>query len=236
MSTTEDSSTVDRTKQAASNVAGGAGDRAKDVAATAKSEVRSVVDDARSQAATVVSTAQDSLRDHASEQAKTVSAKLGDFSQQLATMADSSDDPNANVAQLARSAADTLGRGARRLETGGLDGAFDDLKRLARNRPAAFLLGSVAAGFAIGRLVKHVDVRSALETAKQEVSSSGSDSPGELGTPSSGAGSWANESPGGTSADAFATTGASELPPPSPTIGATPSSYTADSPPTGAPR
>lgn len=107
----------------------------------------------------------------AGDHAKTMSLTLDDFSQQLHTMADTSDQPDARVAEFARSAADTLGRGAQRLNDGGIDGLLDDVKRLARNRPAVFLLGSIAAGFAVGRLVKHSDVRGAVEQAKSEITS-----------------------------------------------------------------
>ena len=156
-------------KQAASEVKGHATDKAGDVARTAKAEARSVVDDARDQAAGVVSTTRTELKARASEQTKTLSTTLDDIGQQLGGMADNSDDPEAQVAKLARSAADTLGSQARRLDDGGLDGMVDDVKRFARNRPGAFLLGTVAAGFAIGRLAKHADLQQSKEKAQEQL-------------------------------------------------------------------
>lgn len=163
-------STAEQSKQAAADVAGNATSKAGDVAVTAKEEARSVAHEAKSQAANVLGTARDELRTQASEQAKTVSATLSDLGRQLGDMADGSNDPQAQVAQLARSAADTLSQRASRIDADGIDGVIDDLKRVARNRPGAFLLGSIAAGFAIGRLAKHADLHQTVQHAKQEVS------------------------------------------------------------------
>ncbi|WP_420451800.1 hypothetical protein [Ilumatobacter sp.] len=161
----------DDQEQAASAVAGDAKDKAAGVHGTAKAEARSVVDDARSQASDVLGTTRAELRDRAAEQTRTLSAALSDAGRQLGGMADGAEEPEAQIAQLTRSAADSLGARAQRLEDGGFDGLVDDVKRFARNRPGAFLLGSVAAGFAIGRLAKHADLQRAGERAKSEFDS-----------------------------------------------------------------
>lgn len=166
---TSSNDTTDQARKAAAEVKGHAADRASDVAGTAKAEARSVVDDARDQAAGVVSTTRTELKARASEQTATLSTTLDDIGRQLGGMAANSDDPEAQVAKLARSAADTLGSQARRLDDGGLDGMVDDVKRFARNRPGAFLLGTVVAGFAIGRLAKHADLQQSAEAAKQQI-------------------------------------------------------------------
>lgn len=162
-------STTEQGKQAATDVAQHAHDKATEVAGTAKGEARSVANDARNQAAEVLGTARSELRTQAAGQAKTLSATLGDLGRQLGDMADGSSEPDAQVAQLARSAADSLSQRAERIDEGGIDGVIDDVKRLARNRPGAFLLGSIAAGFAIGRLAKHADLNQAKEQAKGEI-------------------------------------------------------------------
>ena len=172
MSSTEPGSTVDQTKQVATHVRDEAASKAVDVAGVAKEQARSVVVDARDQAAAVIGTGRDALHAQAAEQAKTISTTLSELSDQLSTMADTSDEPDARVAEFARSAADTLARSARRLDSGGVDGLIDDVKRFARNRPGAFLIGSIAAGFAVGRLVKYVDVHKVVEQAKSEISDS----------------------------------------------------------------
>ena len=40
------------------------------------------------------------------------------------------------------------------------------LKRFARNRPGTFLLGGVGAGFAVGRLLRHADLKEIGHAAK----------------------------------------------------------------------
>lgn len=171
MSSTEQESKIDEVKSAASDVADQATSSASGVADTAKHEVKAVAQDARAQANNVLSTARTQLREQAHEQTKTLATTLNDLGQQLGHMADATDDPDAQVPALARSAADRLGRHAERLEEGGLDGLVADVKRFARNRPAAFVLASVAAGFGVGRLAKHVDLDEVKEQVKDEVSS-----------------------------------------------------------------
>jgi len=171
-------------KQAAAHVADDASSHARDVAQTAKSEVRSVTRDARNQAADVLQSARSELRTQASQQAKSLSATLDKFGRQLGDMAQASPEPESQMSQLARSAADTLSQRARRLDEQGIDGAIDEVKRFARNRPAAFLLSSVAVGFAIGRLAKHADLGEIADHAKQELQPDQSTS-GDLGFSSS---------------------------------------------------
>lgn len=164
-----DENTTQQVKQAAANVADDAATRARDVAHSATAEARSVSREAQNQAADVVRSARTELRAQASQQAKNLSATLEDFSRQLGDMANASPEPESQMSQLARSAADTLSQRARRMDEQGVDGAVDDVKRFARNRPAAFLLGSVAVGFAIGRLAKHADLGELATHAKDEL-------------------------------------------------------------------
>lgn len=163
---TEPDPGTDQAKAAASDVADHASDKASEVAGSAKSEAKSVVADAKDQAATVLHQSRGELRDRASEQAKALSSTLGDFASQLGDMAGGSSDPDAPMARLASSVSDSMHQGAQRLDEGGVDGLLDDVKRFARNRPGAFLLASVAAGFAVGRLAKHADLQQSAQHAK----------------------------------------------------------------------
>ena len=163
-------------KGAASDVAHEATQAAAGVKDTAKDEVRSVVSDATQRAGDVMRTTQGELRTQATEKTKQLSTTLDDIGRQLASMADSADDPDSQVAQLSRTAGEQIRRQSRRLEDGGLDGLVDDVKRFARNRPGAFLLGTVAAGFVAGRIGKHADLKQTVEAAKSEVSGGDSQS------------------------------------------------------------
>ncbi len=175
--TNTSTSTADAAKGAASDVAGEATSAAAGVKDTVKTEVGSVVSDAADKAGAVLRTSQQELRTQAETKAKDLSSTLDTAARQLATMADAADDPNSMVAQLSRTAAEQLRKQGRRLDEGGLEGLAVDAKRFARNRPGAFMLGSIAAGFAVGRLAKHANVKQVVDTAKQELSGGDSSTP-----------------------------------------------------------
>jgi hypothetical protein len=162
-------SSAEVAKGAASDVASEATQAATDVKETAKTEVRSVVSDATEKAGEVMRTTQDELRSQVTAQTKNLSSTLDDIARQLSSMADSADDPDSPVAQLAHTAADQIRRQGQRLDEGGLEEIVSDVKRFARNRPGAFLLGTVAAGFAVGRLAKHADLKRTVDQARSEL-------------------------------------------------------------------
>lgn len=163
------SSTAEAAKGAASEVAGEATSAASDVKETVKSEVGSVVSDAADRATSLLRTSQQELRTQVEGKAKDLSSTLDDAARQLGSMADSADDPDSPVAQLSRTAAQQLQKQSRRLEEGGIEGLVEDARRFARNRPGAFMLSAVAAGFAFGRLAKHGNLKQVADTAKQEL-------------------------------------------------------------------
>ena len=78
--------------------------------------------------------------------------------------------PDSQVASLTSQLADTVSNAASRIGDGGYQGAIDDVKRFARNRPGIFLLGALGAGFVVGRVVKSVDTGSLLQAAKADES------------------------------------------------------------------
>ena len=197
-----DSNTAQQARQAAASVAEDASSHARDVAQSVRSEARSVTRDAREQATDVLQSARSELRAQASEQAKNLSATLEDFGRQLGDMAGGGGDPESQMAQLARSAADTLSQRARSLEEQGIDGVLDDVKRFARNRPGAFLVSSLAVGFAIGRLAKHADLREIADHAKNELQPDPSATNGSSDRPDNGSAS-PSPAPAGLQGDAL---------------------------------
>lgn len=185
--TTSSPGTADAAKGAATDVAHEATSAAVETKETVKAEVGSVMSDAADRAGAVLRSSQQELRTQAQSKAKDLSSTLDTTAQQLASMADGADDPSSAVAQLSRSAADQLRRQSRRLEEGGLEGIVDDAKRLARDRPGVFMLGTIAAGFAFGRLAKHANLKQAVTTAKEELtggSGGSSDGQPQMGTSS----------------------------------------------------
>lgn len=174
-----DTSTIQDVQHASSKVAEDASSKVGDVAATAKAEVGSVARHARDQAANVLGSTRAQLRTQADEQARSLSQSLEDLARQLSAMAKQNDEPDSQLSQLVGSAGDTLSDRARRLDQDGLDGLVDDVRRLSRNRPVAFLVGSVAVGFGLGRLAKHADLQQIADTARNELSSDDTAQPNE---------------------------------------------------------
>ena len=156
-------------RSSASAVGNEARDRVVDLRDTAQGEARTVVHDARDQAAQVLGTTRDQLRHQAGEQARALARTLRDIGDQLTTMADGSDDEGSEVVRLVRGAADQATRSADHLDQGGIDALMGDLTRTARTRPGLFLLGSAAAGFTAGRLVRHLDTSELSSVAREAV-------------------------------------------------------------------
>jgi len=170
--TSGQTSTAEAAKGAASDVASEATSAAADVKETAKTEVRSVVSEATDRAGQVMQTTRSELRSQVADKTSSFASSLDGIAQQLQSMAEKADDPSSPVAQFAQSAAQQIRQQGQRLDEGGIEGLLDDARRLARNRPGVFALGSVVAGFAFGRLAKHADLKQAVTSAKEELTGS----------------------------------------------------------------
>lgn len=179
-------------------------EKAAEVAASAKHNAGQVTDQAREQAAEVMSsatdhlghvvgTAREELRNRASTEATNLGQRLGEIAEELRAMGQASAEHGGVAATAVSGVADQVDRGARRLSEGDLDTALDDLKRFARNRPGTFLLGAMGAGFAVGRLLRHADLKEIGHAAKPAGDDGSSDVTGltngfgsaELASPSS---------------------------------------------------
>jgi hypothetical protein len=79
------------------------------------------------------------------------------------------------VGDLVHQLADVTQRAADRLSNGGLDGALNDLRRVARNQTGLFLLGALGAGLVAGRVLRATDTKAIAHTAKEALSSSDED-------------------------------------------------------------
>lgn len=127
-------------------VAGVAHDAAEQVAAVAHEAtagVRDVVDEARH-----------AVHDEADRQTHTVAQSMQRLAGDLRSMADRSEEATAAadyVGRIGRSLDDV----ARRLEQGGVDGALDEARTIARRHPGMFLAGSALGGFALARVMRH---------------------------------------------------------------------------------
>jgi hypothetical protein len=190
---TDTPSTTEAAKEKAAEVAASAKQTAGQVTDEAREQAAEVVSSATDQLGQVVGTARDELRNRASAEATNLGQRLGDIAEELRAMAQASVEHGGVAATAVCGVADQVDRGARRLSEGDLDTALDDLKRFARNRPGTFLLGAMGAGFAVGRLLRHADLKEIGQAAKPASDNGSSDLTGlanghsaaELASPSS---------------------------------------------------
>ena len=156
---------VDAAKQEASNLKDTATDQAKDVLGTAKSEAKSVASEAKSQAKDLYAQTTHQLKDQANTQQQRIAGGLRSVGDELDSMARNSE--NSGVAS------DLVGQVSSRLSSAGnwladRDPAsvLDEVKRFARRRPGAFILGAAITGIVAGRLT-----RALASTARDEKTS-----------------------------------------------------------------
>jgi hypothetical protein len=131
------------TKQHAGDVASSATEQAKGVAQEAKQQGRDLLKDARS----TVSTQASGQKDRAAGQLRSVADNLR-------TMHEGGGSGSGPAGELVRQASQQTERLAGWLESREPADILDDVRGFARQRPGAFLLSCLAAGFAVGRLVK----------------------------------------------------------------------------------
>jgi hypothetical protein len=158
-----DTSTNERARATAStaadegrHVAGVAADEAKGVATEAVQHARGVVDDAMSEARI-------QLDEQGRQQKDRLAGTLATFGDDLSRMAQDESGLAADVAHEVADRARSLSRHLDQREPGEL---LDDVRRFARQRPGVFLLGAVAAGVVVGRLVR--GTKDAVEAAAAE--------------------------------------------------------------------
>ncbi len=95
------------------------------------------------------------LRSQADQRAREAATTLRQMSEQLRTMAGSIEQ-DSTLASLSRQASESTRGFAERLEQGGIDRLGQELARKARERPGTFLLGCMAAGVLVGRVIRDV--------------------------------------------------------------------------------
>ena len=142
--------------------------QARDVATTARSEASKVGQEVRSQTSRLVDQVGSQTRDRANSSLSRVAGSIGEMSDELDRMAQGASRSDSSLAGFAREGSSMARRVADRLESDGLDGALDDVKRFARRQPVAFLAGAFAAGMILGRLTRNADFGSIAEAARTD--------------------------------------------------------------------
>lgn len=141
-------------KEQVGQVAGTAVEGAKKVADVAQSQAGEVLGDAADAARDVVHELRTELRQQASTQTQRAAEGLRTFAQQIEALRSGRPQDAGPAGDYARQLGEKIQALSQRVESGGFDGVVRDVRRFARRRPGAFLLGAAAAGFAVGRIVR----------------------------------------------------------------------------------
>ncbi|MFE4197063.1 hypothetical protein ACFRJ9_14450 [Paenarthrobacter sp. NPDC056912] len=148
---TADAGTVETAKQEAAGVAGAVGDAASGVVDAAKSEADNVAHEVKVNARQLLTQTKGELSDQARAQQQRVAEGLRSISDELSTMANSTE--NGGVAtDLVQQAAQRSSSVAQWLDGRDPGSLLDELKGFARRKPGTFLLLAAGAGVLAGRL------------------------------------------------------------------------------------
>ena len=149
--TTSGTGTMDSAKHEAAEVAGTARDAAGGVVETAKAEAGNVAQEVKMNARQLLTQTKGELADQAATQQQRVAEGLRSISDELSTMANSTQ--NGGVAtDLVQQAAERSSSVARWLENRDPGSLLDEVKSFARRKPGTFLLLAAGAGVLAGRL------------------------------------------------------------------------------------
>lgn len=145
--------TAQRAKQEAAGTAERAREAATQTAGTIAEQGRAVTGAAAAQARRMTDEVRHRVSGEAQSQAHRAAQALRQWSDDLASMAESGK-PDSPVHGMVARAADGGRRAAGYLDEQGFGGAIEELQRFARRRPGVFLAGAALAGFAVGRIAK----------------------------------------------------------------------------------
>jgi len=105
---------------------------------------------------------QQDAKERANEEASKLAQTLHQTSNQLRSMAGATDQQGL-ARTLAEEGASAAEQFATRLENGGVDRLVADARSWARRNPGTFLLGALAAGVVVGRLVRNMSDEGSTE-------------------------------------------------------------------------
>ncbi|HKU31414.1 MAG TPA: hypothetical protein VJQ60_13065 [Arthrobacter sp.] len=143
--------TPEDAKAEAAGVADAVGEAAGNVADTAKTEATQVAREVRANARELMTQTKGELTDQAATQQQKVAKGLRSISDDLATMANASEDGGV-AADLVHQVAERSASVAEWLENRDPGAVLHEMKNFARRRPGAFLLLAAGAGVIAGRL------------------------------------------------------------------------------------
>jgi hypothetical protein len=126
---------------------------AGEVAETVQQQAGQVARQAGTEARRIVDQTRGRLSDEAQVQTRRTADGLRQWSDELASMADSAK-PDSPVREAVHQIASSGRRAADYLDRRGLEGVVGELQEFGRRRPGAFLLGAAMTGFLVGRMAK----------------------------------------------------------------------------------
>lgn len=85
---------------------------------------------------------------------RSAAARVDEFAQAIGRTGAQFSENEPTIAELATRLAGTVGNLATRLRDGSIDDLVDDTRRFARQNPALFIAGGIAAGLVLARFVK----------------------------------------------------------------------------------
>lgn len=155
-STTEQAkATAGAAKDAAADVAGHGQRAAADVAATGQQAAGQVAGEVRAQASDLIGKTRAEIREQVETGRTSVVESLRDLGDQLAALTDHVDQEGTAI-DAAATARDRVRGAADWLEARDGDQILDQVRRVGRERPGAFLLTAAVAGVVAGRLTRGV--------------------------------------------------------------------------------
>ena len=174
--------TASTARDQAGNVGRDAAESAQNVAATAKDETGKVVGESKKQAKALYDEARTQLTDQAGVQQERVASGLRGIGDELARMAEASEQPGiagdivSQVASRTSAAATWLGD----RNPGSL---LTEVKDFARRKPGTFIAVSAVAGLVAGRLVKNLASAASDESDAPTSAEPASEPPSGISTP-----------------------------------------------------
>lgn len=132
-------------------------EQAGQVTTNAKQQVSRIREEATHQGRRLAERTGDEVRNQAQTQTDRVASSLQDAGRQVRALAEGRPDDAGRARELSTQLADSLTDVGERIEGMGLDGVVDEVTRFARRRPGTFLVGTAAAGFVLGRMLRNAD-------------------------------------------------------------------------------
>ncbi|MFA9430821.1 hypothetical protein [Egicoccus sp. AB-alg2] len=151
---TDDTDTVDLTRQEGRQVAEDAKQQAGEVAGTAKEQAAGVASEAMGHARDLTQDAKDQLHQQARQQTEALGGAMHSLGGRFEALARGDVEEAGPVGDYAQRLAGQVDQIANRVDQLGFDGVVDEVQRYARRKPGAFLLGAAVAGFAVSRLAR----------------------------------------------------------------------------------